>query len=212
MLATLEQGVVGGKWYSLIDKLYSEATLRAAFAAVSSNDGAAGVDYVGIEQYAENLDAHLTRLSEALRTGTYRPQAIRRHYIPKPGSEEKRPLGIPTVQDRVVQTALRMVIEPIFERDFAAKSYGFRPGRGCKDALRRVDGLLKSGHVHVVDADLKSYFDTIPKDRLLALVAGKVADRRILSLVQAFLDQSVPDGAQERTPEQGTPQGGVSPK
>ena len=109
----------------------------------------------------------------------------------------------------MVQTALRMVIEPIFERDFAAQSYGFRPGRGCKDALRQVDGLLKSGHVHVVDADLKSYFDTIPKDRLLALVAGKVADRRILSLVQAFLDQSVLDGTQEWTPDQGTPQGGV---
>jgi len=209
MLAALEQGVVGGKWYSLIDKVYPEATLRAAFAAVSSNDGAAGVDHVGIEQYAENLDTNLARLSGALRTGTYRPQAIRRHYIPKPGSEEKRPLGIPTVQDRVVQTALRMVIEPIFERDFAAQSYGFRPGRGCKDALRQVDGLLKSGHVHVVDADLKSYFDTIPKDRLLALVAGKVADRRILSLVQAFLDQSVLDGDQEWTPDQGTPQGGV---
>lgn len=209
MLAALERGIVGGKWYSLIDKVYPEATLRMAFAAVSSNDGAAGVDHVGVEQYAANLDANLARLSEALRAGTYRPQAIRRHYIPKPGSEEKRPLGIPTVQDRVVQTALRMVIEPIFERDFAAQSYGFRPGRGCKDALRRVDGLLKSGHVHVVDADLRAYFDTIPKDRLLALVAGKVADRRILALVRAFLDQSVLDGGQEWTPEQGTPQGGV---
>ena len=123
-----------------------------------------------VERYASDLDANLERLSDALRTGSYRPQAIRRHYIPKPGSEEKRPLGIPTVQDRMVQTALRMVLEPIFERDFAAQSYGFRPGRGCKDALRRVDELLKAGYVHVVDADLKSYFDTIPKDRLMALV------------------------------------------
>ena len=145
------------------------------------------MDHVTIERYASNLDANLARLSEALRTGTYRPQAIRRHYIPKPGSQEKRPLGIPTIQDRVVQTALRMVLEPIFERDFAAQSYGFRPDLGCKDALRRVDELLKAGYVHVVDADLKSYFDTIPKDRLLALVAGKVADGRILALVEAFL-------------------------
>lgn len=209
MLAALAHGVKGGKWHSLIDKLYPETTLRSAFAAVAANDGAAGVDHVSIEQYAETLDANLARLSLALRTGTYRPQAIRRHYIPKPGSREPRPLGIPTVQDRVVQTALRMVIEPIFERDFARHSYGFRPGRGCKQALRRVDDLLKAGHVHVVDADLKSYFDTIPKDRLLALVAGRVADRRILSLVQGFLDQRVLDGGQEWTPEQGTPQGAV---
>ena len=167
------------------------------------------MDHVTIERYASDLDANLERLSEALRNGTYRPQAIRRHYIPKPGSQEMRPLGIPTVQDRVVQTALRMVLEPIFERDFAAQSYGFRPGIGCKDALRRVDELLKAGYVHVVDADLKSYFDTIPKDRLLALVAGKVADGRILALVEAFLGQSVLEDTWEWVPEQGTPQGAV---
>ncbi len=221
MLATLEQGVRGGRWHSLIDKLYPIATLRAAFAAVSANRGAAGVDHVTIERYASDLDANLERLSEALRNGTYRPQAIRRHYIEKhvlgpafgrtrgPGSQEKRPLGIPTVQDRVVQTALRMVLEPIYERDFAAQSYGFRPGIGCKDALRRVDALLKAGYIHVVDADLKSYFDTIPKDRLLALVAGKVADGRILALTEAFLGQSVLEDTQEWVPEQGTPQGAV---
>jgi RNA-directed DNA polymerase len=118
-------------------------------------------------------------------------------------------LGIPTVQDRVVQTALRMLLEPIFEREFAAQSYGFRPNLGCKDALRRVDELLKAGYVHVVDADLKSYFDTIPKDRLLALVAGKVSDRRVLALVEAFLEQQVLQGGQQWTPEQGTPQGAV---
>jgi len=209
MLATLETGVKGGQWYSLIDKLYPVATLAAAFAAVKANRGAAGVDHVSIEDYAANLDANLARLSEALRAGSYRPQAIRRHYIPKPGSQEKRPLGIPTVQDRVVQTAMRMLLEPIFEKDFAAQSYGFRPNLGCKHALRRVDELLKAGYVHVVDADLKSYFDTIPKDRLLALVAGKVTDRRVLGLVEAFLGQRVLDGFQEWTPEQGTPQGAV---
>ena len=209
MLATLETGIKGGKWYSLIDKLYPTATLAAAYAAVKANRGAAGVDHVSIEDYAANLDANLAHLSEALRAGSYRPQAIRRHYIPKPGSQEKRPLGIPTVQDRVVQTALRMLLEPIFEKDFAAQSYGFRPNLGCKDALRRVDELLKAGYVHVVDADLKSYFDTIPKDRLLALVAGKVTDRRVLGLVEAFLGQRVLDGLQEWVPEQGTPQGAV---
>jgi len=209
MLATLAKGVTGGKWYSLIDKLYPIATLEAAFAAVKANQGAAGVDHVSIEDYAANLETNLARLSETLRTGTYRPQAIRRHYIPKPGSQEKRPLGIPTVQDRVVQTALRMLLEPIFEKDFAAQSYGFRPNLGCKDALRRVDELLKAGYVHVVDADLKSYFDTIPKDRLLALVAGKVSDRRVLALVEAFLGQQVLEGGQQWTPEQGTPQGAV---
>jgi RNA-directed DNA polymerase len=157
MLAALAQGVKSGRWHSLIDKLYPIATLRAAFTAVSANQGAAGVDHVTIERYASDLDANLDRLSESLRSGQYRPQAIRRHYIPKLGSRELRPLGIPTIQDRVVQTALRMVLEPIFERDFAAQSYGFRPGIGCKDALRRVDELLKAGYVHVVDADLKSY-------------------------------------------------------
>jgi RNA-directed DNA polymerase len=209
MLAALESGVKGGRWHSLIDKLYPIATLMAAYKAVRANRGAAGVDHVSIERYASDLDANLERLSESLRTGTYHPQAIRRHFIPKPGSQEKRPLGIPTIQDRVVQTALRMVLEPIYERDFAAQSYGFRPGVGCKDALRRVDELLKAGYVHVVDADLKSYFDTIPKDRLLALVAGKVADGRILKLVESFLGQSVLEDTREWVPEQGTPQGAV---
>jgi RNA-directed DNA polymerase len=209
MLAALEQGVKGGKWYSLIDKLYPEDTLGRAFAQVAANRGAAGVDHVSVTHYARDLDANLKRLSEELRTGTYRPQAIRRHYIPKPGSREKRPLGIPTVRDRVVQTALRRVLEPIFERDFARHSYGFRPGRGCKDALRRVDELLRAGYVHVVDADLQSYFDTIPKDRLLALIGQKVSDGRILALIEAFLEQGVLEGLEEWTPEQGTPQGAV---
>jgi RNA-directed DNA polymerase len=209
MLAALEQGVKGGKWYSLIDKLYSESTLRVAFHHVDANQGAAGVDHVTVERFERDLDANLKRLSEQLRTGTYRPQSIRRHYIPKPGTQEKRPLGIPTVRDRVVQTALRMVLEPIFERDFAAHSYGFRPGRGCKDALRRVEELLKAGYVHIADIDLKSYFDTIPKQLLLAQVGQKVADGRVMALVEAFLEQRVMDGIKEWTPEEGTPQGAV---
>src|SRR5437667_11940379 len=125
--------------------------------------------------FEQHLEANLEYLANALKDGSYHPQALRREWIPKPGSSEKRPLGIPTVRDRVVQTALRAVLEPIFERIFAAHSYGFRPGRGCKDALHRVDNLLKAGHRWVVDADLKSYFDTIPHSTLKQRVSEKVS-------------------------------------
>jgi RNA-directed DNA polymerase len=209
MLTALDEGVQGGRWYSLMDKVHPERNLSAAFLQVAANQGAAGVDHVTVKMFEERLDANLQDLDDTLRTGTYRPQAIRRHYIPKPGSRERRPLGIPTVRDRVVQTALRQVLEPIFERDFATHSYGFRPGRGCKDALRRVDELLKAGYTHVVDADLKSYFDTIPHDRWSALVCKKVSDGRVLNLIEAFRNQGVLDGLEEWTPEQGTPQGAV---
>ncbi len=209
MLTALIQGVKGGKWFSLIDKIHPERTLRAAFGQVAANKGSAGVDHVTTTMFGDRLDEEVRKLSEQLRNGSYRPQAIRRHYIPKPGSQEKRPLGIPTVRDRVVQTALRMVLEPIFERDFAEHSYGFRPGRGCKDALRRADGLLKTGYTYIVDADLKSYFDTIPHDRLMTLVGQKVSDGRVLNLIEAFLKQGVLDGLREWTPETGSPQGAV---
>jgi RNA-directed DNA polymerase len=209
MLTALDKGVKGGKWFSLIDKVHPERTLQTAFSQVAANEGAAGVDHVTISMFESHLDEELKRLSDQLRSGTYCPQSIRRHYIPKPGTQEKRPLGIPTVRDRVVQTALRMVIEPIFEHEFAEQSYGFRPGRGCKDALRRVDGLLKSGFTYIVDADLKSYFDTIPHDRLMTLVGQKVSDGRLLTLIEMFLKQGVLDDLLEWTPETGSPQGAV---
>ena len=209
MLTALDKGVKGGKWFSLIDKVTPEQTLKIAFQKVADNQGAAGVDHVTIPMFEAHQDDELRRLSDQLRTGTYRPQAIRRHYIPKPGSPELRPLGIPTVRDRVVQTALRLVLEPIFENEFAEHSYGFRPGRGCKDALRRVDELLKAGYTFIVDADLKSYFDTIPHDRLMTLVGQKVSDGRVLNLIEAFLKQGVLDGLKEWTPEMGSPQGAV---
>ncbi len=212
MLTALETGVKGGKWFSLIDKVHPVRTLNAAFYQVADNKGAAGVDHVTVEGFKLRLDENLKKLSEDLRSGNYQPQQIRRHHIPKPGSKETRPLGIPTVRDRVVQTAVLMVMEPIFERDFAEHSYGFRPGRGCKDALRRVDQLLKEGYTYIVDADLKSYFDTIPHDRLMSLVEQKVSDGRVLNLIQSFLKQGVLDGLQEWTPEEGSPQGGcISP-
>src|SRR5258705_4002585 len=209
MLTALEVGVKGGIWFSLIDKVYKPGNLRAAFAKVKANQGAAGVDHQTIEMFEANLDTNLSKVSQQLADGSYRPPAVRRKWIAKPGSSEKRPLGIPTVRDRVVQTALRNVLEPIFERDFAEHSYGFRPRRGCKDALRRVDRLLKAGNTWVVDADLQSYFDTIPQPKLLEQVTKKVADSRVLALVEAMLQQEVMDGLAHWTPEAGTPHGAV---
>ena len=209
MLKALDTGINGGKWYNLIDKLYRPSVLLEAFAQVKANGGAAGVDHVTVAHFEAQLAANLDMLHEALRSGTYRPQRIRRHWIPKPGSLEKRPLGIPTVRDRVVQTALRMVMEPIFEKEFAPHSYGFRPKKGCKEALRRVDELLKAGYVYIVDADLKSYFDTIPQHRLMALVTKRICDSAVLRLVESFLQQEVLDGLAAWTPEAGTPQGAV---
>jgi len=209
MLAALEHGVKGGKWFSLIDKVYNLNNLCAAVDKVYSNKGAPGVDHVTVEMFVEDLAPNLEKLRDGLRDDTYEPQAIRRKWIPKPGSKEQRPLGIPTVRDRVAETALRNVIEPIFERDFAEHSYGFRPGRGCRNALRRVEALLKKGYVHVVDADLRSYFDTIPQGRLLERVKEKISDGRVLKLIEAYLGQGVMDGMNEWTPEEGTPQGAV---
>jgi RNA-directed DNA polymerase len=209
MLTALEQGVKGGYWHSLIDKVYNEANLLRAFAKVAQNKGAAGVDHVTIDEFSRDFASRLDRLRESLADGTYRPHDVRRTWIDKLGSKEKRPLGIPTVRDRVVQTALRNVIEPIFERDFAEHSYGFRPNRGCKDALRRVEQLIQNGYRYVVDADLKGYFDTIPHERLLELVASKISDSRTLSLISLFLKQGVMDGLDRWTPERGSPQGAV---
>ena len=191
MLTALEDGVKGGVWFSLMDKVYSERNLRAAYERVRRNRGSAGVDHETLAQYARRLEEHLRRLHEGLRDGSYRPQAIRRTWIPKPGSSEKRPLGIPTVRDRVVQTALRHVLEPIFEREFADHSYGFRPGRGGKDALRRVEALLREGHTWVVDADIQGYFDSIPHEPLMERVRRRVADGRVLELVHAYLEQDI---------------------
>jgi RNA-directed DNA polymerase len=209
MLTALETGVQGGQWFSLMDKVYNLTNLRRAFARVRANQGAAGVDWETVEMFENHEAANLEKLAQGLREGRYRPQAVRRVWMEKPGGKQKRPLGIPTVRDRVVQAALRQVIEPIFERDFAEQSYGFRPQRGCKDALRQVNHLLEQGYNWVVDADLKSYFDTIPQDRLLRLVGDKVSDGRVLELVEAFLTQGVLEEAKHWTPESGTPQGGV---
>lgn len=209
MLTALKKGVKGGKWFSLVDKVYALPNLRAGFAKVKANRGAAGVDHQTIKMFDAHLEENLEKLSRLLREGRYSPQAIRRHWIPKPGSNEKRPLGIPTVRDRVVQAALLNVLEPIFERDFAEQSYGFRPNRGCKDALRRVEELLKRGYTWVVDADLKSYFDTIPHEPLIERVEEKVSDGAVITLLKGYLKQEVMDEMKPWTPEGGTPQGAI---
>lgn len=209
MLTTLKQGVRGGRWHTLIDKVYAPLNLWAASGNVIGNKGAAGVDHQTVEQFLRDRDEELDRMHEALRANTYRPQAVKRVWIDKPGSKEKRPLGVPTVRDRVVQTALLNVLEPIFDITFSSSSYGFRRGRGCHHALERVEKLLNEGHVYVVDADLKSYFDTISKSRLLGLVREKVSDQRVLGLVEMFLAQGILEDLREWTPERGTPQGAV---
>jgi RNA-directed DNA polymerase len=209
MLTALEKGVRGGKWFSLVDKVYALPNLRAGYMKVKANGGTAGVDHQSIETFERHLEENLEKLSQSLKEGSYRPQAIKRVWIPKPGSKEKRPLGIPTVRDRVVQTALRNVLEPIFEKGFAQQSYGFRPNRGCKDALRRVTDLLTRGNTWVVDADLKSYFDTIPHAPLMAHVEEKISDGAVIALLERYLKQDVMEAMERWTPDEGTPQGAI---
>ncbi len=213
MLSALDQGVKGGKWFSLSDKAFSVRTLEASFRKVKASGGAAGVDHVTIVRYEESLAGELPLLSKSLMDGTYRPQAIKRVWIPKPGSKEKRPLGIPTVRDRVVQGAIRFALEPIFEKEFCDGSFGFRPGRSCHKALRRVWNGLKAGRSYVVDADLRKCFDTIPHGLIMLGVEDKVSDGTLLNVIHLFLKQGVMQSGDGRAWElesaEGTPQGSV---
>ena len=208
MLSALVNGVKGGKWYALMDKVFALDTLMAAWTKVEANAGAAGVDGQSIERFAAKADVYLAELSAALREDSYRPQAVKRVEIPK-GDGKTRPLGIPTVTDRIVQQAVRLVIEPIFEAGFRDESYGFRPGRGCRDALREVDRLMKDGYTYVVDSDLAGYFDSIPHDRLMARVEAKVSDGRVLDLIRGWLRADILKGLEKWTPTRGSPQGAV---
>jgi len=208
MLAALGNGVKGGKWYSLIDKVYNPKTLKAAWKKVASNRGAAGVDKISIKRFRSSAQFYLRELERELRNGTFQPSAVRRVHIHK-DRKKTRPLGIPTVKDRIVQTALKMVLEPIFEKEFLPVSYGFRPGRGCKDALREVDRLLKEGYTWVLDADVKSYFDSIPHDLLTERIKKRVSDGNILHLIELFLKQEILEGMKLWNPISGTPQGAV---
>jgi len=208
MVSALVNGVEGGKWYSLMDKVCAPNTLALAWERVRANRGAAGVDGQSVEKFEAKAGTYLAELAEELREGTYRPQAVKRVEIPK-GDGQTRPLGIPTVKDRIVQAAVKLVIEPIFEFQFLETSYGFRPGRGCKDALREVDGLLKADYTHVVDADLKGYFDSIPHSPLMARVETSISDGQVLGLIQGWLGQDILKGLERWTPTGGTPQGAV---
>jgi RNA-directed DNA polymerase len=207
MFAALQIGVKRGKWHSLIDKVSRVETLGLGWTQVERNAGAARVDRMSVERFAQARDYYLAELAQALRDGSYRPQPVRRVYIPE--GKTQRPLGIPAVKDRVVQAALKLVIEPIFEHEFEPRSFGFRQGLGCKDALREVDRQLKADHFWVVDADLQSYFDTIPHAALLAKVGERVADGRVLELVQRFLKQDIMEDMKRWTPTSGSPQGAV---
>lgn len=210
MLATLARGITGGKWHSLIDKVWEESHLQQAAWAVIRRDGCAGVDGVSCKALEQNLGEITQMLHRQLKEEKYQPLPVKRVWIDKEGSNKKRPLGIPAVRDRVVQTALLYVLEPIFERDFSPNSYGFRPERSARQAVERVERLLSEGRVWVVDADVQGYFDNIPKERLLDLVARKVADGRVLRLLRAYLEQGVMGSDQQWQPSKsGTPQGAV---
>ena len=208
MVSALVNGVKGGRWYSLMDKVCAPATLEAAWEKVSANKGAAGVDGQGIKRFEAHAELYLTELATALREHSYRPQPIRRVEIPK-GDGRTRPLGIPTVKDRIVQTAVKFALEPIFEATFRPTSYGFRPGRGCQGALREVAQLIEDGYAFVVDADFESYFDTIPHERLMQRVEERVSDGCILELLHGWLKQDIMQDLQRWTPTEGTPQGAV---
>jgi RNA-directed DNA polymerase len=210
MLATLETGIEGGKWFRLIDKVYSPKNLARSLQKVVAKGGSAGIDRQSVSQIAKQREQTIQKLEQELRTNQYRPLAVKRVWIPKPGSQEKRPLGVPTVRDRIVQGAVLQVIEPIFEKEFGNQSYGFRPGKGCKEALRRVEELLSGGHHWVVDADLKGYFDTIPHEKLMDRVGEKIADSRVLNLIKGMLQAGVMDNMKGwQVTQQGSPQGAV---
>jgi len=210
MLATLEGGIKGGKWYSLDDKVWKMENLQRAVEKVAAGKSPKKTDGRKCRSYAEQSAQRLPPLQRRLQAGSYEPKPAQRVWIPKLGSKELRPLGVPPVENRVVEMALRNVLEPIFEHTFAADSYGFRPGRGAKDALRRVDELLKTGRGWVVDADLKGYFDSIPQDKLMTAVGEQVADGAVLELIQRFLKQGVLESGKGWSPtDKGTPQGGV---
>jgi RNA-directed DNA polymerase len=208
MLAALVNGVKGGKWFSLIDKVHRPTTLAAAWERVKANRGAAGVDGQSVAAFAAHAERYLEELARELKEGRYRPQPVKRVEIPK-GPKQTRPLGIPAVKDRIVQSAVKMVIEPIFEATFVDTSYGFRPQRSAKQALREVDALIRAGYTHVVDADLQSYFDTIPHERLRERIAERISDGRVLELVDQWLRQEILSDLGRWTPTSGTPQGAV---
>jgi RNA-directed DNA polymerase len=204
------------RFYALYDKLYRRDVLTHAYTCCLANDGAAGVDGQTFDDIAVyGRERWLSELAEELRKKTYRPQAVRRVYIPKPDGKQ-RPLGIPTIKDRVVQMAALLILEPIFEADWQPEQYAYRPGRSALDAVQQVQALMIQGHTEVVDADLSGYFDSIPHAELMKTGTRRVSDRHLLALIKAWLEMPVEEsdtqGHKQRTTRnrdegQGTPQG-----
>jgi RNA-directed DNA polymerase len=198
-----------GKWYSLIDKVYALANLEAAWEKVQANDGAPGIDRVSVKGFAKDAPTRLERLASDLRAKTYRPQPVRRVFIPKSGGGQ-RPLGIPTIRDRIVQQALLQVMEPIFEAKFSPLSHGFRPERGCPTALSVVDRAVRHGYKWVVDADIHTFFDTVDHDLVISAVNEEIADGSVLKLITQILKAGTahPSLSDVEPTELGTSQGG----
>lgn len=196
------------KKYSLINQVYEYRNLEEAFKAVKANKGAPGIDSVTIEQFEQCLEQNLREIQRQLKERRYSPQPVKRVYIPKANGGQ-RPLGIPTIRDRVVQQALKNVLEPIFERIFLNGSYGYRPGKSALQAVARAVGIIEQGYWWVVDADIEGFFDNVDHEILLDLVNEQVSDGKVLKLIRLFLESGVLKGdTLEETPT-GTPQGGV---
>ena len=200
------------KFYILYDKMFIPFMLQEAYRKVKANGGSPGIDGINFTDIEKNgLEIFLTDLGEELRKRTYKPQAVKRVWIPK-ANGSKRPLGIPTIRDRVTQTVCKMIIEPIYEADFEEESYGFRPERSAKDAMKAIKENLEEGKTEVLDADLSSYFDTIPHDKLMIVMKQRIADPRILDLIEKWLKSPIYEDGQFKGGKKnkvGTPQGGV---
>ena len=196
------------KHHSLRDKVFSLKNLYSAFAKVKKNKGQAGLDRQSIKQFEAEVDKNIQNIHEQLRTAVYKPDPVLRVYIPK-GKHDKRPLGIPTVKDRVIQQAFRQILEPIFEPEFSDNSFGFRPKRSCHDAIRRVEEYKAAGYHHVLDADIKAFYDTIPHHLILNQLRKKIADGWVLNSITNMLKAGVMEQGVFSETLQGTPQGGV---